>query len=80
MKENTKKIDLVKKVYSKTEYPKIINTKFQQLGVVSVNEQIEATPNCWNLVFIILGYSVLEYTFLTKSIFFVFSFIMFFNH
>ena len=43
MKENTKKIDLVKKVYSKTEYPKIINTKFQQLGVVSVNEQIEAT-------------------------------------
>ena len=43
MKENTKKIDLIKKVYSKTEYPKIINTKFQQLGVVSVNEQIEAT-------------------------------------
>jgi hypothetical protein len=43
MKKNPKKIDLVKKVYSKTEYPKIINTKFQQLGVVSVNEQIEAT-------------------------------------
>ena len=43
MKKNPKKIDLVKKVYSKTEYPKIINTKFQQLGVVSINEQIEAT-------------------------------------
>ena len=43
MKKNSEKIDLIKKVYSKTEYPKIIDTQFQQLGVISVNEQIEAT-------------------------------------
>jgi len=43
MDKNTEKIDLIKKVYSKTEYPKIIDTQFQQLGVISVNEQIEAT-------------------------------------
>jgi hypothetical protein len=43
MDRETKKIDLIKKVYSKTEYTKIIDTQFQQLGVVSVNEQIEAT-------------------------------------
>ena len=43
MDRNTEKIDLIKKVYSKTEYPKIIDTQFQQLGVISVNEQIEAT-------------------------------------
>ena len=43
MKKNSEKIDLIKKVYSKTEYPKIIDTQFQQLGVISVNEQIEET-------------------------------------
>jgi len=43
MDRKTEKIDLIKKVYSKTEYTKIIDTQFQQLGVVSVNEQIEAT-------------------------------------
>jgi len=43
MDRETKKIDLIKKVYSKTEYTKIIDTQFQQLGVVSVNEQIKAT-------------------------------------
>jgi len=43
MDRNTEKIDLIKKVYSKTEYPKIIDTQFQQLGVISVNEQIELT-------------------------------------
>ena len=37
------RVDLIKKVYSKTEYPKIIDTKFSQLGVVSVPNQIEAT-------------------------------------
>ena len=37
------KVDLVRKIYSKTEYPKIIDTKFSQLGVVSLNEQIDNT-------------------------------------
>ena len=37
------RIDLVKQVYSKTEYPKIIDTNFSQLGVISVNQQITAT-------------------------------------
>ena len=37
------RIDLIKKVYSKTEYPKIIDTSFTQLGVISVNQQIAAT-------------------------------------
>lgn len=42
---NTSKerVDLIKKVYSKTEYPKIIDTKFSQLGVTSVPNQIEDT-------------------------------------
>ena len=38
MDKNTEKVDLIRKVYSKTEYPKIVDTKFQQLGVISVNE------------------------------------------
>jgi hypothetical protein len=37
------RIDLIKKVYSKTEYPRIIDTQFNQLGVVSVNEQLATT-------------------------------------
>lgn len=37
------RVDLIRKVYSKTEYPKIIDTNFSQLGVVSVTEQIAAT-------------------------------------
>ena len=37
------RIDLIKKVYSKTEYPKIIDTSFTQLGAISVNQQIAAT-------------------------------------
>ena len=37
------KVDLIRKIYSKTEYPKIIDTKFSQLGVVSLNEQINNT-------------------------------------
>jgi hypothetical protein len=37
------RVDLIKKVYSKTEYPKIIDTKFSQLGVTSVPNQIEDT-------------------------------------
>jgi hypothetical protein len=37
------RIDLIKKVYSKTEYPKIIDTNFNQLGAISVNQQITAT-------------------------------------
>ena len=43
MDRNTEKIDLIRKVYSKTEYPKIVDTKFQQIGVLSVNEQIVNT-------------------------------------
>ena len=43
MNRNTEKIDLIKKVYSKTEYPKIIDTRFQQLGKLSVNQQIDET-------------------------------------
>ena len=37
------RIDLIKKVYSKTEYPKVIDTSFTELGVISVNQQIAAT-------------------------------------
>ena len=37
------RVDLIKKVYSKTEYPKIIDTKFSQLGVISIPNQIDAT-------------------------------------
>jgi hypothetical protein len=37
------RIDLIKKVYSKTEYPKVIDTNFNQLGAISVNQQITAT-------------------------------------
>jgi hypothetical protein len=43
MKENKDRIDLIRKVYSKTEYPKIINTSFNQLGNISVNEQLNKT-------------------------------------
>ena len=38
------RIDLEKKVYSKTGYPRIIDTKFSQLGVKTINETIVATP------------------------------------
>ena len=37
------RIDLIKKVYSKSEYPRIIDTKFNKLGVMSVNEQLATT-------------------------------------
>lgn len=37
------RIDLIKKVYSKTQYPRIIDTQFNQLGVMSVNEQLATT-------------------------------------
>jgi hypothetical protein len=43
MERNKERIDLVKKVYSKTEYPKIIDTKFNQLGVVSITSQLQNT-------------------------------------
>ena len=42
MDRNTEKIDLIKKVYSKTGYPIIIDTNFNELGNISVNEQLEA--------------------------------------
>ena len=42
MSQNNR-IDLEKKVYSKTEYPKVIDTKFNQLGVTSINDKIKAT-------------------------------------
>ena len=37
------RIDLIKKVYSKSEYPRIIDTNFNELGAISVNQQITAT-------------------------------------
>ena len=37
------KVDLIKKTYSKEEYSKVIDTQFNQLGVVSINEEIENT-------------------------------------
>ena len=37
------KVDLIRKIYSKSEYPKVIDTKFSQLGVVSLNEQTDNT-------------------------------------
>ena len=42
-KMTDQKVDLIRKIYSKTEYPKVIDTKFNQLGVVSLNEQIANT-------------------------------------
>ena len=42
MDTNKERIDLIKKVYSKTEYPKIIDTNFNELGNISINEQLEA--------------------------------------
>ena len=42
MKDKRERIDLIKEVYSKTEYPKIIDTNFNELGNISVNEQLEA--------------------------------------
>jgi hypothetical protein len=41
MNRNTERIDLIKKVYSKTGYPRIIDTNFNQLGNISVNEQLD---------------------------------------
>ena len=38
------KIDLVKEVYQKINYPRIIDTKFNELGTTSINEQIDSTP------------------------------------
>ena len=43
MDRNKERIDLVKKVYSKTEYPKIIDTQFNELGNVSVSSQLQDT-------------------------------------
>lgn len=37
------KIDLKKKVYNKFVYPTIINTRFNELGVTSINTQIQET-------------------------------------
>ena len=37
------KIDLVKEVYQKVNYPRVINTSFSELGTISINEQIEET-------------------------------------
>ena len=38
------KIDLKKEVYSDINYPRIIDTKFNELGTISINEQIDTTP------------------------------------
>tara|TARA_B110000285_G_C14978821_1_gene540306 strand:- start:515 stop:979 length:465 start_codon:yes stop_codon:yes gene_type:complete len=41
MNKNKERIDLIKEVYSKTGYPRIIDTNFNQLGNISVNEQLD---------------------------------------
>lgn len=41
MSEN---INLNKTVYNKGDYSKIINTSFQQIGVTSIQQQIESQP------------------------------------
>ena len=38
------KIDIKKTVLNKAQYPKIINTKFSELGVNSITDIIEETP------------------------------------
>lgn len=38
------KVSLVKNVYQKVNYPRIIDTKFSELGTVSITDQIDATP------------------------------------
>ena len=38
------KIDLVKRVYQKVNYPRVIDTNFNELGTISINDQIDATP------------------------------------
>ena len=38
------KIDLIKNVYQKVNYPRIIDTKFSELGTVSITDRIESTP------------------------------------
>ena len=42
MDTNRERIDLIREVYSKTEYPRIIDTNFNELGNISINEQLEA--------------------------------------
>lgn len=42
------KVDFNKKVYSKSQYTKIIDTEFTQLGVKSVQEQIDQQPTVEN--------------------------------
>ena len=42
MDTNRERIDLIREVYSKTEYPKVIDTNFNELGNISINEQLEA--------------------------------------
>ena len=41
MDRNRERIDLIREVYSKTEYPKVIDTNFNELGNISINEQLE---------------------------------------
>ena len=38
------KVDTKKKVFSKAQYPKTINTQFSQLGVTSITQAIAETP------------------------------------
>ena len=38
-------IKLNKQVYNKGQYSKVINTDFKQLGVKSIQQQIDETPN-----------------------------------
>ncbi len=40
----TKRLDLVKEVFSKTEYIKTINTSFNELGNITVTEEIQTQP------------------------------------
>ena len=40
----TKRLDLVKEVFNKTEYIKTINTSFNELGNITVTEEIQTQP------------------------------------
>ena len=39
------RIDLKKTIYTKTQYSKVINTKFSELGATSVNEDLVGESN-----------------------------------
>ena len=42
------RVDLLKQVYSKSEYTKIIDTQFKSLGVESIPDQLNNAPTVAN--------------------------------